>query len=140
MARVLGIDHGKKRLGLALSDPERSLALSLEVVDGGDRHRLLSRLHQVVLEHEVDTVVLGHPLSLAGESGPQARRVEEFAERLRFRLGRSVEVVLWDERLSSQQVDRVAPSSRKATVGRDGTRDLMAAVVILQSYLDFRRG
>lgn len=83
----------------------------------------------------MNEVVLGLPLSMSGERGPQALKVEEFAERLRRKLGSEVAVHLWDERLSSAQADR-GRSAVGAKDPKDGTRDMMAAVVILQSFLD----
>lgn len=133
--RVLAIDHGKKRIGVALSDPGRSHAFPLEAVDGKDRFKMLSRLVVLVEENEVGEVVVGLPLTMAGEIGPQARKVEDFAERLRRKLGPDVAVVMWDERLSSAQADRGRVGGSKPAT-KDGTRDMMAAVVILQSYLD----
>ena len=133
--KVLAIDHGKKRVGVAISDVNRVHAFPLEVVPGHDRHKLLLRLQQVVEEHGVDLIVVGNPLSMSGEVGAQALKVHEFAQRLEHRFGDSVSVVLWDERLSSAQADRGRGSS-SAKKSKDGTRDMMAAVVILQSYLD----
>ena len=132
MSKVLGIDHGKKRIGLALSDAGRTHAFPLEVVPGKDRHKLLTRLKEVVEENGVDEVVVGLPLTMTGDVGPQAQKVQSFVERLQRKLGESVLVATWDERLSSQQADR----GRGGADAKDGTRDMMAAVVILQSYLD----
>lgn len=134
--KVLGVDHGKKRVGVALSDDSGRLALPLEVVSGQDRHRLLSRLVELVNGNSVGCVVVGHPLTLLGESGPQARQAEGFAERLRYKLGPEVDVLMWDERMTSVQVDRARPS--RARSPQEGTRDLMAAVLILQNFLDSR--
>jgi putative Holliday junction resolvase len=134
--KALGIDHGKKRVGLALSDESMRLSLPLEVVSGKDRHKLLTRIAELVEQHRVGIVAVGHPLTLQGESGPQARQAEEFAQRLRHRLGEAVQVALWDERMTSIQVDRARPSGGKAPP--QGTRDLMAAVLILQNFLDAR--
>lgn len=132
--KAIGIDHGKKRVGVAVSDLNGRLALPLEVVSGKDRHKLLTRLFELVEDHAIDTVVVGHPLTLDGSVGPQARQAEEFSTRLQSRLGHGATVVLWDERMTSVQVDRVRPDGSK--VRADGTRDLMAAVLILQNYLD----
>jgi putative Holliday junction resolvase len=131
----MGIDHGKKRVGVAISDDTGRLALPLEVVPGKDRHRLLSRIVELAAVHQVATIVVGHPLSLQGDSGPQARQVEDFAQRLGHKVGESIQVILWDERLTSRQVDLARP--RKADRS-EGARDLMAAVLILQTFLDGR--
>ena len=135
--KLLGVDHGKKRVGVAVSDEAGRLSLPLEVVDGKDRHRLLTRLVELAQAQGVTGVVVGHPLTLLGESGPQARQAEDFAQRLGHKLGPSVPVVLWDERMTSAQVDRARPDGGSKS-RQEGTRDLMAAVLILQSYLDSR--
>lgn len=129
--KALGIDHGKKRVGVSYSDGR--LALPLEVVPGKDRHQLLTRVVELAQERQVETVVVGHPLTLQGESGAQARQAEDFAQRLRHKLGEEVPVVLWDERMTSIQVDRARPDGKAKN---DGTRDMMAAVLILQTFLD----
>ncbi|MCA9777868.1 MAG: Holliday junction resolvase RuvX [Candidatus Eremiobacteraeota bacterium] len=130
--KLLGVDHGKKRVGVAISDSGRKHAFPLEAVPGKDRHILLTRLKDLVDEHDVSEVVVGLPLTMMGEVGPQARKVQEFVERLERKLGPSVAVVAWDERLSSAQADRGLGSGK----AEEGMRDMMAAVVILQSYLD----
>ena len=89
-------------------------------------------MQEIVEEQEVGTVVVGLPLTMLGEVGPQARKAEQFAERLRRKLGEAVAVELWDERLSSVQADR----GRSGKNHEVGARDMMAAVVILQSFLD----
>ncbi len=132
---MLGVDHGKKRVGVSLSDQSLRIALPLEVLPGKDRFVLLNRCADLVAQHGVTCVVVGHPLTLMGEVGAQARSAEEFAQRLRHRLGEKVDVLLWDERLTSKEVDRARPSG-KSKASKDGTRDLMAAVLILQSFLD----
>ncbi len=133
--RALGIDHGKKRVGVAVSEGDTGLARPLEVVSAKDRHKLLTRLGELVKTYQAEVVVVGHPLSLSGESGHQARQAEQFAQRLESRLD-GVPVQLWDERLSSAQVDRVRQGRQSPA---DGTRDMLAAVVILQSFLDRNR-
>lgn len=134
--KILAIDHGKKRVGVAVSDPTRTHAFPVETVDGGDRHRLIARLQELVEEHQVVEIVVGLPLTMKGEVGHQASKVEKFADRLRHRFGEAVEVTLWDERLSSAQADRGRSGSKKEP---PGMRDMMAAVIILQSYLDRKR-
>ena len=132
MGKVVGIDHGSKRVGVAVSDLAGLHAFPLEAVPGKDRHKLLTRLVEIVEEYQVSTVVVGLPLTMMGEVGPQARKAKQFAERLRRKFGGRVEVELWDERLSSVQADR----GRGGKAAEPGARDMMAEVVILQSYLD----
>lgn len=136
MSRLLGVDHGSKRIGVAISDAGCKIALPQEVIDGKDRFKILKRFQELVDEYQICEIVLGHPLNMMGESGQQAEKVEGFAERLRHKLGSQVTVTLWDERLSSIQADRGRLGKKQSSVA--GTRDMMAAVVILQSYLDSR--
>jgi len=98
----------------------------------------MSRLSEIVVENEVDIVVVGLPLTMLGEVGHQAEKVTDFARRLQHVLGESVAVELWDERLSSAQADRGRDRGSRRVV-KDGMRDMMAAVVILQSFLDRKR-
>lgn len=133
MKKVMALDHGSKRVGVAVSCPRRVHAFPLEAVPGKDRHRLLSRLVELVDEQEVSEVVVGLPLTMMGEDSRQTEKVRSFAERLSRKLGEEVVVSLWDERLSSVQADR---GRGAGSVAKDGTRDMMAAVVILQSFLD----
>ncbi len=135
--RCLGIDHGAKRVGLAISCPEGRVAVGLAVLDGRDRHRLLTQLGDIVEREQVQVVVVGLPLSLSGSVGPQAEKVERFAERLRYKFGEEVRVELWDERLTSKQVDRTVLGAKGK--GADGSRDIGAATVLLQSFLDRNR-
>jgi putative Holliday junction resolvase len=134
--RVLGLDLGDVRIGVAISDPERRLAVPLGTVRTGAPSDLKA-IAELVREHGVGLVVVGHPLLLSGEPGSRARHAEAFADALRAVLG--IPVVLHDERLSTVEADRAL---REA--GADGRRrrrsvDRSAATVILQAYLDGRR-
>jgi putative Holliday junction resolvase len=134
--RVLGLDLGDVRIGVAISDPERRLAVPLGTVRTGAPSDLKA-IAELVREHGVGLVVVGHPLLLSGEPGSRARHAEAFAGALRAVLG--IPVVLHDERLSTVEADRAL---REA--GADGRRrrrsvDRSAATVILQAYLDGRR-
>ena len=129
--RVLALDIGERRVGVAISDPGGTIASPLEVLDASNR--LDDRLAAIVEEYEVELVVAGLPLTLAGEEGPQADRVRLVAERISKRVG--VPLVYHDERLSSTQANRAmaaGASSRK----RRGTVDKVAAAIFLQSFLD----
>ncbi len=135
--RVLGLDLGDARIGVAVSDPRGRLALPIGTVHVGQPPGELKAIAALVLEHDVDQVVVGHPLSMSGASGPRAGHAEAFAEALRAIL--PVPVALQDERLSTVQAER---SLREAGVrGRDrrSVVDRTAAAVILQAWLDARR-
>jgi putative Holliday junction resolvase len=134
---VLALDLGEARIGLALSDPERRLALpsgTIKVVGGVEDLKAVGRL---VADTGATEVVVGHPLSLSGDRGPAARRAEEFADGLRAML--RVPVHLQDERLSTVEAER---GFRGAGLGgRRGRRhvDEAAASIILEAFLAARR-
>ena len=135
--RVLGLDLGDARIGVAVSDPQGRLAVPIGTVHVGQPPVELKAIAALVLEHDVDQVVVGHPLSMSGASGARAMQSEAFAEALRAIL--KVPVALQDERLSTVQAER---SLREAGVrGRDrrSVVDRTAAAVILQAWLDARR-
>ena len=137
--RVIGVDVGTVRVGVAMSDPTGTLASPLETLqrakDGSD----LDRLAALVVEHEVTEVVVGEPRHLSGASGASAQDADAYARALVGRIGADVPVHMIDERLSTVS----AASSLRAS-GVDSRRqrpviDQAAAVVILQSYLDARQ-
>jgi len=132
--RVLGLDLGDVRIGVAVSDPERRVALPFGTVHVGRPPGELLAIAALVAEHEVTLVVLGLPLSMSGERGPRARLAAGFAEALRVVL--TVPVEFQDERLSTVEAER---SLREAGIkGRDrrAVVDAAAAQVILQAWLD----
>ena len=131
--RVLGLDLGQARIGVAVSDPKRRLAVPVGTIRTGAPADLKA-IARLVGEKDVALVVVGHPLRLSGERGPEARNAERFAEALRA--GLPVPVVLWDERLTTVEANRALKEA--GARGRDRRRavDRSAATIILQSYLD----
>ena len=131
--RILGLDLGDVRIGVAISDSERHLAVPMGTVHTGAPADLKA-IAKLVREHEVTLVVVGHPLKMSGAPGARARHAEEFVAALRQAL--PVPVVLQDERLSTVEADRALRDAGAG--GRDRRRavDRSAAAVILQSYLD----
>ena len=134
MGRILGLDVGERRIGLAISTPEGRLAVPLRVLARRDEAADLEAIAALARAEQVDTLVIGHPLSMDGTAGAQARRVEAFARALAKVAGLPFE--LWDERLSSVQAER---SVRLARGRRRVPSDDVAAAIILQGYLDRRR-
>lgn len=131
--RVLGLDLGDVRIGVAISDPDRRLAVPLGTVRTGAPADLKA-IAKLVGENEVTLVVIGHPLLMSSRAGARAKQAEGFAEALRGFL--KVPVVLHDERLSTAEAERALKEAGAG--GRDRRRavDRSAATVILQSYLD----
>ncbi len=136
--RVLALDVGERRVGIAISDPTGTVARPLQTLVRGSREEDFAAIATLVTEHDVGLVVVGQPLSLDGTEGPQARRVARYAEALVARL--PVRVVSWDERFTTAAADEILCQSRTEKERRraraEGELDAIAAAVILQNYLD----
>jgi len=130
--RVIAIDPGTKRVGLAMSDPLGVTAQGLETFEAGRGRELIDHVRALIEESGATTVVVGLPLSMAGGEIEGSERSRALAARLREKLG--VEVVLRDERMTSLEAERVlAEGERKS---EKGDVDRLAAVLLLQSYLE----
>jgi len=133
--RVLGIDYGEARIGLALSDPLRMVATPLETVDAVNRKQAFRRIREVVEEKEVRELVVGLPLHMNGDEGELAVAARAFAEKLETQL-QGIPVRLWDERMSSAEAERTLRLGDARAGRRKQMRDQVAAQLILQSWLD----
>jgi len=131
--RILGIDPGERRVGIAVSDPLLITAQGLDTFDTKSGIDLIDHVRDLVDRYEVAEIVVGNPVGLSGEEGEASAKATELARRLRESL--SVPVTLWDERLSTREANRVLRGERAGK----GAVDKVAAVIILQSYLDYRR-
>jgi putative Holliday junction resolvase len=131
--RVLGLDLGDARIGLAISDDRRRIAVPLGTVRTGAPADVKA-IADLVHGHDVTLVVIGHPLHLSGEAGERAHHAERFAEALDAFL--DVPVLLQDERLSSVEADRALREAGASGRERRLTVDRSAATVILQAWLD----
>ena len=135
--RVLGVDAGERRVGVALSDQSRLLASPVGVFDRrAGLAPVLDALTDLVRRESVDEMVVGLPLNADGSEGPQARRARDFARVASRVVG--VPVSLWDERLSTREAEAIvrAQGRRVRRVRERGELDAVAAAVILQDYLD----
>jgi putative Holliday junction resolvase len=135
--RVLGLDLGDARIGVAISDDERRVAVPLGTVRTGAPADVKA-IAELVRGHDVSLVVIGHPLLLSGEAGERAHHAERFADALRRFL--SVAVELQDERLSTVEADRSLRAAGAGGRERRRAVDRSAATVILQAWLDAARG
>jgi putative Holliday junction resolvase len=148
--RILAVDYGRRRLGLALSDDSGLLARPLETLEPGNRAERLRLIREAVRQHRPARIVVGLPLRLDGTRGEMAEEAARFARRIEKETGLPVELA--DERLSSWQAEEIAagkPRSRRADrTGRSSSRrawaagapkDHLAAAVFLQDFLDRRR-
>ena len=135
--RTLGIDYGRRRLGLAISDGGGILASPLSVYERRGEKEDLTFLSTLVLERKAGRIVLGLPLNMDGSSGEMADEVIAFAAALREESG--LPVLTFDERLTSIEAERVLVQANLSRKRRKGLRDSLSAVLILQGYLESQR-
>jgi putative pre-16S rRNA nuclease len=134
--RILGLDVGSKTIGLAVSDPLGITAQGLETIRRQNKRLDFGQLERVVQDYAVAEIVVGYPLRMSGAEGIQAEKMQRFAEELRQRF--QLPVHLWDERLTSAEANRVLRDSEMSIQRRGEVVDRLAAVLILQSWLDTR--
>jgi putative Holliday junction resolvase len=133
MARVLGVDIGSVRIGLAVSDPEGITAQPLEVLKGADAKAVADRAREL----DVEEIVVGIPLRLDGTRGPEVEAAESFARELEAES--SLPVHRWDERLSTVEAERAMRAGGRSARKQRGVVDKVAAAIILGAYLESRR-
>jgi len=152
--RILGLDLGSRRIGLALSDPDTGLALPCGILESRGRKRDLDTLCEMIRERDVERVVVGLPVHMNGQLGPEAKTAQDFARALSEAAG--VPVDMLDERWTSREVERLgileARPERGGKPGRGSGKqrapgkrkkqhvDDLAATVILRTYLERQRG
>jgi putative pre-16S rRNA nuclease len=134
---VLGLDVGSKRIGIAVSDPLGITAQGLETLQRQNKRLDFERLAQVVRDYGVGEIVVGFPLRMSGVEGIQAEKMHRFADELRERVG--LPVHLWDERLTSAEANRLLRETDMSILRRRQVVDQMAAVLILQSWMERQR-
>jgi putative Holliday junction resolvase len=136
MGRLLGIDYGRARVGVAVSDETKFLARPLCCLEYKKDfiEQLKKELKPLM---PIDSIIVGLPLSMSGKDSPMTEEVRKFSEYLHQAL--QIPVVLWDERLTSAQVDRELRDAGVKRKQRAEKSDTLAASLILQSYLDFKR-
>lgn len=135
--RILGLDYGSRTCGVAISDPLGITAQGLETIVRKEENKLrrtLARIEELVKEYGVETIVLGLPLNMNDTMGPRAEKTLLFKEQLERRTG--VPVVLWDERLTTVEAEEVLIEAGVRREHRKQYVDKLAAVLILQGYLD----
>jgi putative Holliday junction resolvase len=134
--RVLGLDVGSRRIGLAVSDPLGITAQGLETLQRKNKRHDFAHLERVIHDYQVKEIVVGLPLRMSGAEGTQSEKMRTFAEDLqkRFRLP----VHLWDERLTSAEANRLLRDTELSIEKRGKAVDRMAAVLILQAWMESR--
>ena len=132
--RILAIDHGSKRIGIAVSDELKMIAQPLEFIPAEPFAAFLARLNELISDKEVELILVGLPRNMDGSYGPAAQKVQDFVEALKGAL--SVPIKTWDERLTSAQANRLLIQGNVRRDKRKEKVDAMAAAILLQSYLD----
>jgi putative Holliday junction resolvase len=132
--RILALDPGTKRIGVALSDEMGWIAQPLETFERRSEEADVAHIRQLVERHAVRQVVMGMPLRLDGRAGPEAERIKQFIEKLEAAL--PVPVVAWDERLTTRSAEDLLIEANVSRRKRKGTVDRVAAAILLQSYLE----
>lgn len=132
--RILGLDHGSKRIGVAVSDELKMIAQPLEFIPAEPLPEAMARLLAILKDKEVELILVGMPRNMDGSYGPAAEKVREFVAQVRELT--PVPVRTWDERLTSAQANRVMIEANVRRDKRKEKVDAMAAAVLLQSFLD----
>jgi putative Holliday junction resolvase len=132
--RILALDHGTRRVGVAVSDELKVIAQPLEFIPAEPFNEFLERLNHIISEKEVELILIGMPRNMDGSYGPAALKVQEFVAALEETL--SVPIKAWDERLTSAQANRLLIQGGMRRDKRKQAVDKMAAAILLQSYLD----
>lgn len=135
--RIMAIDYGDAHTGVAISDPTGLLAGTATTIHSRKAEVVLEELARLVRENQVDEVVMGFPRNMDGTEGPRAQLYREFAQRVEEATG--LKPVLWDERRTTVDAHRILFEGGKNAKKRKKTVDAVAASLILEGYLDFRR-
>ncbi len=135
--RIMGLDYGSKTVGVAISDPMLITAQGIEIIRRTKENHMrktLARIEELITEYDVGEIVLGYPLNMDDTRGDRAVASEELADKLMRRTG--LNVVLWDERLTTVEADEIMDEAGVSIKDRKKYVDKIAACVILQEYLD----
>jgi putative holliday junction resolvase len=131
--RLLGIDPGEKRIGIAVSDPLGITAQGLEVINYKNLDEAIERIEILCREYQISTIVVGNPLNMSGSKGVASEKAEEFAALLRQKVPAEVKMI--DERLTSSSAEKLLISGGASRKKRRQVKDKIAAVLILETYL-----
>ena len=139
--RVMGLDYGSKTVGVAISDPLGITAQGIETIERKEENKLrktLARIEELVKEYELEKIVLGFPKNMNNTIGERAEKSLELKAALERRIG--IPVIMWDERLTTVEAERTLIESNVRRENRKKYVDKIAAVFILQGYLDYKKG
>jgi putative holliday junction resolvase len=132
--RILALDHGSKRIGVAVSDETKTIAQPLEYISAEPFADFLARFKKILGEKEIDLILIGMPRNMDGSYGPAAEKVNAFVADLKTVT--ETQIKLWDERLTSTMANRILIQGNVRRDQRKEKVDKMAAAILLQSYLD----
>jgi putative Holliday junction resolvase len=132
--RILALDHGTKRIGVAVSDETKTIAQPLEYIPAEPFAGFLERLKKILIEKEIELILVGMPRNMDGSYGPAAEKVNAFVADLK--MVTEISIKLWDERLTSTMANRILIQGNVRREQRKEKVDKMAAAILLQSYLD----
>ena len=135
--RILGLDIGAKRIGIAVSDPLGITAQNRGFINRGTVRETIALLREEIARHDVQRIIVGLPLNMNGSEGESARLIRNFSRRIERQM--QLPVILWDERLTTAEADTLMKSAGLSRKKRSRLLDGMAAQLILQSYLDSQR-
>lgn len=134
MYRVIGLDIGTKRIGIALSDPLLITAQPFTTIDRKPEKDAIDKIANIIKEYSVEKIVAGLPLMMNGDFGPQAQDCEEFAKKIEQKT--NINVIFVDERLTSFEAEEILKAQKVKYTKDKGKVDMIAASIILQEYLD----
>jgi len=132
--KILGIDYGEKRIGLALSDPSNMVARSLKVLKRNGTRRWLGEMKEIIEQNKIEKIVIGLPRNMNGSMGEKGKEVLAFVKVLEKVV--NVPIVTWDERLTTVSAEKVLLQAELSRKKRRDILDKLSACIILQNYLD----
>jgi putative Holliday junction resolvase len=135
---ILGLDYGRRYIGVAVSDPLGLTAQPVETWNGIGWEQAIVKILELIEQKEIERIVIGLPLTLSGHKGCMAKEVERFARRLVRQI--RIPVTLWDERYTSVQAQRISHGLGKKPSRQKEKVNLIASVLLLQNYLDYQKG
>jgi putative Holliday junction resolvase len=138
LGRILALDYGRRRIGVAVSDPLGITAQPLETWEGLQFNQIIEKVLALIHKLEIDKIIMGLPLTLKGDRGEWAREVEWIA--LKLKAFTETPILLWDERFTSVQAERFLHQLEEKPSRHKKKVDAIAAVLLLQNYLDSQKG
>lgn len=137
-ATIMALDVGERRVGVAVSDDQHTMALPLETVDAMPRQQAASRIVELIADYGAKELVVGWPLDMRGREGRAVERVERFIGALQAELDDDIAIERWDERMTTSAADRLLVDADVSRARRKETVDQVAACKILEGYLGYR--